>query len=79
MKYSHIIDPHTGYGVEHERKVAVIAPSAMIADAWASAYSVMVWESAILDADNQANLSTRLVERREVGLQETNTGQFLRE
>ncbi len=79
VKYSHIINPHTGYGVEHERKVAVVAPSAMIADAWASAYSVMVWESAISDADNQANLSTRFVERREAGLQETNTGQFIRE
>ena len=79
IKYSHIINPRTGYGVEHERRVAVIAPSAMIADAWASAYSVMAWESAVSDANDRANLSTRIVERRESGLQEVNTGKFLRD
>ena len=78
-KYSHIINPRTGYGVEHERRVAVIAPSAMIADAWASAYSVMAWESAISDANDRTILSTRFVERRESGLQEVNTGKFLRD
>lgn len=79
IKYSHIIDPRTGYGVEHERRVAVVAPSAIIADAWASAYSVMVWESAVSDANDRASLSTRFVERREAGLQEVNTGIFLRD
>ena len=79
IKYSHIVNPRTGYGVEHERRVAVIAPSAMIADAWASAYSVMAWESAISDANGRENLSTRFVERRESGLQEVNTGKFLRD
>ena len=77
IKYSHIINPRTGYGVKHERRVAVIAPSAMIADAWASAYSVMAWESAISDANDRANVSTRIVEHRESGLQEVNTGKFL--
>lgn len=79
IKYSHIINPFTGYGVVHERRVAVIAPSAMIADAWASAYSVMAWELAISDANDRTNLSTRFVERRESGLQEENTGKFLRD
>ena len=79
IKYSHIIDPRTGYGVEHERRVAVVAPSAMYADAWASAYSIMVWESAVSDANDRASLSTRFVERREAGLQEVNTGIFLRD
>ena len=78
-KYSHIIDPRTGYGVAHERRVAVIAPSAMIADAWASAFSVMAWELAISDANNRAMLSARFVERRESGMQEVNTGKFLRD
>lgn len=79
IKYSHIINPRTGYGVEHERRVAVIAPSAMIADAWASAYSVMPWESSISDSIDRVNLSTRFVERRESGLEEVNTGKFLRD
>ena len=79
IKYSHIINPRTGYGVVHERRVAVIAPSAMIADAWASAYSVMAWESAISDANGRENLSTRFVERRESSLLEVSTGKFLRD
>ena len=79
IKYSHIINPLTGYGVVHERRVAVIAPSAMIADAWASAYSVMAWESATSDANGREDLSTRFVERRESGLLEVSTGKFLRD
>ena len=79
IKYSHIINPRTGYGVEHERRVAVVAPSAMFADAWASAYSVMIWEAAISDANDRVNFSTRFVERREASLQEVNTGKFLRD
>ena len=78
-KYSHIINPRTGYGVTHERRVAVIAPSAMVADAWASAYSVMAWESAISDANDRAMLSARFVERMESGMQEVSTGKFLRD
>jgi len=41
MRYSHILDPRTGLGVTHQRTVAVIAPTAMEADALASAASVM--------------------------------------
>ena len=41
VRYSHILDPRTGMGVTHERTVAVIAPTAMEADALASAASVM--------------------------------------
>ena len=77
IKYAHIINPLTGHGVVHERRVAVIAPSAMIADAWASAYSVMAWELAISDAIDRVNLSTRFIERKESGLEEVNTGKFL--
>lgn len=40
-RYSHILSPHTGYGVTTSRTVSVFAPTAMQADAWASAISVM--------------------------------------
>ena len=40
-RYSHIIDPRTGYGVTSPREVTVIAPAAMLADALASAASVL--------------------------------------
>jgi thiamine biosynthesis lipoprotein len=40
-KYSHIIDPHRGIGLQNTRPVTIQAPSATIADALASALSVL--------------------------------------
>ena len=77
VKYSHILDPNTGYGVTHERKVAVIAPNAMIADAWASAYSVMDWRVIPLSIQEWDGLSIRIVEPDGTGLRELETGKFI--
>ena len=41
VRYSHIIDPRTGQGVTERRAATVIAPDATLADALASAVSVM--------------------------------------
>lgn len=40
-RYSHILDPRTGYGVDHRGTVTVFANNATEADAWASALSVL--------------------------------------
>ncbi len=40
-RYSHIIDPRTGYGLIDQKQVTVIAPNATLADALASALSVL--------------------------------------
>ncbi|MEM1325725.1 MAG: FAD:protein FMN transferase [Bacteroidota bacterium] len=40
-RYSHIINPKTGYGVQNAPKVSVTATTAMCADAYASAFSVL--------------------------------------
>jgi thiamine biosynthesis lipoprotein len=41
-RYSHSIDPRTGYPVAHELvSVTVVHPSAMLADAWATALTVL--------------------------------------
>ena len=76
VRYSHILDPETGYGVTHERKVAVIAPSAMIADAWASAYSVMDWQVIPLSIQERDDLSIRIVEPDGTGPRELEMGKF---
>jgi thiamine biosynthesis lipoprotein len=39
-RYSHIIDPRTGWGLTHRILVTVMAPSGIEADAWATALSV---------------------------------------
>lgn len=41
VRYSHILDPKTGIGLTRRSSVTVIAPTAMEADAWASAISVL--------------------------------------
>ncbi|PLW91837.1 MAG: thiamine biosynthesis protein ApbE [Marinilabiliales bacterium] len=47
VKYSHTIDPHTGYPVSHTLlSVTVIAKECMDADAWATAFMVMGIEKA---------------------------------
>lgn len=40
-RYSHIIDPRTGAPAEAAASVTVVAPTAMVADAWATALSVL--------------------------------------
>ncbi|QDU76315.1 Thiamine biosynthesis lipoprotein ApbE precursor [Bremerella volcania] len=40
-RYSHILDPRTGYGVDHRATVTVFAKTATEADAWASAICVL--------------------------------------
>ena len=53
-RYSHSIDPRTGFPVEHDLvSVTVIAHSAMIADAWATALSVLGGNAAMEVAQKQ--------------------------
>lgn len=40
VRYSHILDPRTGWGITQPRLVTVLAPNAVTADAWATALSV---------------------------------------
>lgn len=40
-RYSHIVDPRTGRPVDGAPSVTVVAPTAMVADAWATALSVL--------------------------------------
>lgn len=47
VRYSHTIDPNTGYPVRHSlTSVSVIASDAALADAWATAFNVMGPEQA---------------------------------
>lgn len=48
-RYSHIIDPRTGYGLTNRRTVTVTAPTCMAADAWATAASVGIKKLLMVD------------------------------
>jgi len=41
QRYSHLIDPRTGYGVQGQNTVTVVASTAAAADAWASVCSII--------------------------------------
>ena len=72
VRYSHIVDPGTGLGVTFERIVTVVASSGMEADAWASAYSVMVAADAIRHAQEVSKVDLFLAKPADGQLRETN-------
>ena len=54
QRFSHSIDPRRGYPVVHDLvSVTVIHPSAMIADAWATALVVLGYDDAMAVAQEQ--------------------------
>lgn len=63
VRYSHIIDPRTGYPIQHNLvSVTVISETCMDADAYATALTVMGAEQA-LEFANQKGLAVLLVTR----------------
>ncbi len=67
-RYSHIIDPRSGYPVPRELvSVTVVAASAMLADAWATALLVLGPERALEVAEREA-LACYFVRRQAEGL-----------
>jgi thiamine biosynthesis lipoprotein len=60
MRYSHLIDPRTGVPLTQSSSVTVIGPSGMLADAWASALSVLGPESGFVRLGQQPNLEARV-------------------
>ena len=63
VRYSHIIDPRTGYPIQHNLvSVTVISETCMDADAYATALTVMGAEKA-LEFANQKGLAVLLVTR----------------
>jgi thiamine biosynthesis lipoprotein len=63
-RYSHSIDPRTGYPVAHDLvSVTVLHPSCMIADAWATALVVLGYEQAMAVAQEQG-LAVYFIRRR---------------
>ncbi|MCR9104769.1 MAG: FAD:protein FMN transferase [Gammaproteobacteria bacterium] len=78
QRYSHSIDPRTGYPVLHDLvSVTVVHPSAMLADAWATALLVLGAQEAGQVA-RRHHLAAYFIRRQGEALQHTFTEDFSR-
>ncbi|MEW4561573.1 FAD:protein FMN transferase [Bremerella sp. JC770] len=81
-RYSHILDPRTGYGVDHRAAVTLFAKTATEADAWASAISVLGPDGAPKSLQNQPGIAVWmevLVDEKPVTWVSPNLGTWLSE
>jgi thiamine biosynthesis lipoprotein len=75
-RYSHTIDPRTGYPVAHELvSVTVVHPSAMLADAWATALTVLGPEAGMAVA-RAGGLAVYCITREGRGFRSSHTPAF---
>jgi thiamine biosynthesis lipoprotein len=76
QRFSHSIDPRRGYPVVHDLvSVTVIHPSAMIADAWATALVVLGYEDAMAVAQGQG-LAVYFIRRQGEAFADSHTPAF---
>lgn len=76
QRYSHSIDPRRGYPVVHDLvSVTVIHPSAMVADAWATALVVLGYEDAMAVAQEQG-LAVYFIRRQGEAFEDSHTPAF---
>jgi FAD:protein FMN transferase len=61
-RYSHIVNPHTGLGITHQRNVTVIAPDGATADWLATACSVLSVKKALRLIKSMPNCELLMVE-----------------
>lgn len=61
VRYSHIVDPATGIGLQRECNVTVLAPSGMLADGLATALSVLPAERGLRLVETFQGVSARIV------------------
>lgn len=66
-RFGHILDPRTGWPSESMLSVAVIAPSAALADALSTAFFVLGLEKSREYCDNSANIAALLIPKPDSG------------
>lgn len=76
IRFSHTIDGRTGYPIRHNlASVSVIHKSSAIADAWATALSVLGAEQGMKIA-NEHNLAALFIQRTAEGFEQSSSNQF---
>ena len=78
VRYSHLLDPKTGLGIQRQVNVTVIAGDAGLADALASAYSVMPYETALENRKSFPNVKLLLQELVDGKVVERHSDDFLK-
>jgi thiamine biosynthesis lipoprotein len=66
VRYSHILNPHTGLGITRRCSVTVVAPTCMLADGLASAVSVLGPDAGIALVETQPDTEAVVFEAAEV-------------
>lgn len=75
-RYSHTLDGRTGYPVQHGlASVSVLHPSVAMADAWATALTVLGTKDGLALA-NEYDLAALFIQRTETGFKQYSTRQF---
>jgi thiamine biosynthesis lipoprotein len=72
VRYSHIIDPKTGFGLTTPCSVTVVAPTGMLADGLASTVSVLGSVSSRRLIEQTAEVEAYVVSRSQTGAEEIN-------
>ena len=75
-KYSHIINPQTGMALNNSIQVTTIAKDATLADAYASAYSVMAFDNNTANVSELPNLEIFMVSQSIEGYRHWNSPGF---
>ena len=75
-RYSHIVNPHTGLGVTHQRNVTVIAPDGATADWLATACSVLSVKKALKLIKSMPNCELLMAEIRKGKLKKWQSAGF---
>jgi thiamine biosynthesis lipoprotein len=77
-RYSHIIDPKTGYGIVGRRSVTVVASNATTADGFDTPICVMGIERGLKLIESRADLAAILVFESEKGIETVQSKRFAR-
>jgi thiamine biosynthesis lipoprotein len=75
-KYSHLINPQTGMALNNSIQVTIIAKNATLADAYASAYSVMAFGDITANIKELPNLEIFMVSQSNEGYRHWNSPGF---
>ena len=75
-RYSHIMDPKSGFGLTNRRKVTVLAPACVWADAWASATSILGPRKSRAKLRTFPEISALFIEAKEEGFSQVVLPQF---